>query len=294
MKTNPLLKKLGFSDRDRLVILHADDIGMCQASIDAFRDLIDFGLISSGAVMVPCPWFPAAADYCRDNLQVDIGVHATLNCEYDTYRWGPISTREPSSGLIDAEGYFYRSVEEVQACAEPEAVRTEIRAQIQRALQAGMHPTHLDTHMGTIAHAKFIPAYVEVAVEHRLPPMIPRLDEAGYMARGMDAETAAYAVQYIDDLESQGLPLLDHLASLDLDQPQDRLEQTKALLNELPAGITHFILHPAKDTPELRAITTDWPSRTADYQIFTSAAMRKFIRDSGFQVIGYRALQDLM
>jgi chitin disaccharide deacetylase len=101
---NPVLKKLGCSNADRLVIIHVDDVGMCQASIAAFEELWQAGIISCGAVMVPCPWFPQAAAYARNNPQADLGVHATLTSEWQTYRWGPVSTRAPASGLMDAEG----------------------------------------------------------------------------------------------------------------------------------------------------------------------------------------------
>ena len=94
MDPSPVLKKLGFSPRDRVAIIHVDDIGMCQASVEAYADLFGFGLISSGAVTVPCPWFLAAAEFARVHPQVDPGVHLTLNREYQTYRWGSISTRE--------------------------------------------------------------------------------------------------------------------------------------------------------------------------------------------------------
>lgn len=114
MRPNPVLRRLGFSDCDRVALIHTDDIGMCQATVDAFADLAGFGLISCGATMVPCPWFPLAADFCRRHPGVDMGVHLDLTCEWDLYRWGPISTREPGSGLIDREGYLYRTSEEVQ------------------------------------------------------------------------------------------------------------------------------------------------------------------------------------
>ena len=51
MDPNPVLRKLGFADDDRVVIIHADDIGMCQATLAAFADLVDFGLVSSGATI---------------------------------------------------------------------------------------------------------------------------------------------------------------------------------------------------------------------------------------------------
>ena len=111
MQPNPVLKKLGFSNDDRVIIIHTDDIGMCQASVDAFADLVDFGLISSGAVMVPCPWFLEAAKFAVAHPEADLGAHMTLTSEWETYRWGPVSTRDPETGLMDEEGFFHKRSE---------------------------------------------------------------------------------------------------------------------------------------------------------------------------------------
>ena len=98
---NAALKQLGYAADDRVVIIHADDIGMCHATLPAMADLLDFGLLSSAATMVPCAWFPQTAAFCRDHPTVDMGVHLTVNCEWEAYRWGPISTRDPASGMLD-------------------------------------------------------------------------------------------------------------------------------------------------------------------------------------------------
>jgi predicted glycoside hydrolase/deacetylase ChbG (UPF0249 family) len=294
MDPNPVLRRLGFADDDRVVIIHTDDIGMCQATMSAFADLVDFGLISSGAVMVPCPWFPQVAAYCRQHPLVDLGVHLTLTSEWDGYRWGPISTRDPASGLMDEEGYFYQWSEQVQEHGDAAAVQLELQMQVDRALAAGIDVTHVDTHMGAVAQVEFIPSYVQLAIQHRLPMMILRLDEAGWREMGLDQETAAFATQLVRQLEAQGLPLLDHLVGLPLDRPEDRVALAKEAFDELPPGLTHFIIHPAQDTPELRAIAPDWPSRVADYEAFTSKELRDAVRNSGVHVIGYRALRELM
>jgi predicted glycoside hydrolase/deacetylase ChbG (UPF0249 family) len=294
MQPNPVLKKLGFSDTDRLVIIHTDDIGMCHASVAAFAELWDFGLISSSATMVPCSWFPQVAAYFRQHPNIDLGVHITLNCEWDTYRWRPLSTCDPASGLLDDEGYLPRTSLAVQDKASPTAVQAEIEAQVEFARSAGIQLSHIDTHMGTVAYPKFIPAYVQTALKHRLPPMVLRQDQTGYQAMGMDSDTASFAANFVAILEEQGIPLLDHLVGLPLDQPDQRIEQAKAALTALPPGVTHFIIHPSIDTPELRAITPDWTGRVADYQAFSSPELRTFVRNSGIQVIGYRALRDLM
>ena len=179
MEPNPLLKRLGFAPDDRVVIIHTDDIGMCQASVTAFAGLHEAGIISSGAVMVPCPWFPEAAQFARQHPQADLGVHLTLTSEWQTYRWGPVSTRDPATGLLAAEGFFPHRSLEIQASGDPVAVQAELEAQIQRALQFGMQPTHIDTHMGAVAHIKFMVAYAQLAWAYHMPPMIFRMDEAG-------------------------------------------------------------------------------------------------------------------
>ncbi len=295
MQPNPVLKKLGFSQDDRVVIIHTDDIGMCQATVDAFAEMVDFGLISSGAVMVPCPWFLEAAAYARAHPQADLGAHLTLTSEYETYRWGPVSTCDPAAGLLDEQGFLHKSTQAVWDQADPEAAAAELEAQINRALAEVIDLTHIDTHMGTVAHPSLIPSYIQLATRYGLPPMIPRLSAGEMMAAGgVDEDTAQMITRMIGMLDEMGLPMLDGLSGLPLVDPTDRFEQAKAALGALKPGLTHFIIHPAKNTPELRWITSSWACRVADYETFTSGAMRDFIRAEGFQVIGYRALKALM
>lgn len=292
MHLNPLLKKLGLPKDARAVILHADDIGMCQASLAAYADLLDFGLISSAATMVPCPWFPATAALCRERGDaVDMGVHLTLTAEWSGYRWRPLSTCDPATGLIDGAGYFHTSRPPV-AKADPVAVAAELRAQVERAVADGIDITHIDSHMGTVFNPAFLESYVSLALEYGVPPMLPRLDEPGIRAMGFSSEVAAFFAVKIQEMEAAGLPLLDTLLTAPLEAPEERLEQTQQTLRQLPVGISYFILHPSKDTPELRAITPDWRARVGDYQVFTSEALRRFIADEGIHIIGYRAVRD--
>jgi len=294
LSPNPVLKKLGLKDDDRVVLIHTDDIGMCQASVEAFADLNEAGIISCGAVMVPCPWFLHAAGYARQHKKVDLGIHLTLTSEWETYRWGPISTRDPASGIMDAAGFFHHQSEPAQQNADPMAVEIELNAQVERAIQAGIAPTHVDTHMGTVAHPKFMGTYIQLALKHRLPPMIFRMEEAGWRAAGLEPEFAKMAAGLVQQLEASGLPLLDAIGGMRLDTDQDRLERTKQAFTDLQPGITHFIIHPSKDTPELRAITPDWRCRVADYQNFMNEELRRHIQATGVHVIGYRALKELM
>jgi chitin disaccharide deacetylase len=296
MNPNPFLKKLGFSEQDRAVIIHTDDIGMCQASVQAFRDLWKFGTITSGAVMVPCPWFPVVKWMCRDNPEVDMGVHITLNAEWASYRWGPLSTRDPESGLLDIDGYLHQWQDAVYQQAKPEAVEKEINAQIEHAVVAGIDITHIDSHMGTVMNPLFIQSYVQAAASRLLPGMLPRTDAKGLEIMGASADELRVYEPIMQQLENMGVPMLNGLLSMPLNEPdgQAQMEAAKELLGDLPAGITHFVLHPSVDTPELRAIAPDWESRVQNYKIFMSDELKQFIESQDIKLIGYRQIRDAM
>ena len=293
---NSFLKKLGLAEDTRAVIIHTDDIGMCHASVQAFKDLWAFGTITSGAVMVPCPWFPAVAQMCRENPAIDMGVHATLNAEWESYRWGPVSTRDPESGLLDADGYFNQWHQAVYDNARPEAVENEVNAQVERALAAGIDVTHVDSHMGTIMNPKFIQSYIQAAASRLLPSMLPRLDAQGMDLMGLSVEEKNLYEPMMQQFEKMGIPVVDGIFGLPLDQPDpDRqMEIAKDLLGKLPIGITHFIFHPSIDTAELRSIAPDWESRVANYNTFMSDELKKFIGAEDIQLIGYRAVREAM
>ena len=284
MGHNPFLKKLGFDTTDRVIVINADDVGMCQATLPAFFDLIDSGFVSSGSVMVPCPWFPETASLCRKRASVDIGIHLTLTSEWDGYRWGPISARDTASGLIDAEGYFHRN-QSLWKRPDPQVIRAEMLAQINRARKAGMDPTHINCHMFATLDTRLVGEYVGLAFDERLPALMVRQPQW----------VAILSEQAIDEWEEQGLPVFDHLREMYLNKPAEgRLDQARDVFDNLPPGLTYFMIHPAKDTPELRAITDDWQQRVADYETFMSAELRDHARKSGVQVIGWRALRDAM
>jgi hypothetical protein len=302
MTPNPVLRRLGLAPDDRAVIIHADDLGMCQATLAGLEDLLEAGIVSSGSIMVPCPWFRAAAQFAAGHPKADLGVHLTLTSEWKTYRWGPISTADTASGLLDAEGYFPATSRAVQETGDPAAAAVEIEAQVERAAGAGIALTHVDTHMGAVASARFMESYVNAALRRGLPPMLPRLDEQGWRelshdhaGGSLDGEAIRGVMALLHTLEERGVPLIDALSGLSLSaDPALRMEEARAALAALKPGITHFIIHPALDTPELRAITRDWPCRAADCATFAKKELRDFIRSQGIYVIGYRELREIM
>lgn len=295
MRPNPVLHDLGFSDNDRVVIIHADDIGFCQASAAAMDGLLNAGIVSSMATMAVCPWFPAAAAFARAHPAIDLGLHFTLTCEWDAYRWGPLSTRDPASGLIDAEGFFHRRSDPPRKRGKAAAVAAELKAQIERAQKAGIDLTHVDSHMLTAWHPKFLPDYFKISARHGLPAFFLHLDPETAAAWGYSRRAGAAMTRLAAGFAARGLPLFDNIFIMPLENADDRIGTARRAFEALKPGLTYFILHPAVDSPELRAITPeDWRARAADFQAFTSAELRSFLRNSGIHVIGWRVLRDWM
>jgi predicted glycoside hydrolase/deacetylase ChbG (UPF0249 family) len=294
MSANPFIEKLGFTANDRVVITHADDVGMCQASIQAYEDLFNFGTLTSGAVMVPCPWFPAAADIQRRIPNADLGAHLVLTSEWQFYRWRPLTARLTESTLVDDEGYFPRTDLQAHERGDPDEAMSELEAQIQRALAFGLDLTHADMHMAAISHPKFIPGYIQLVTKYQLPPLIPHGDAEAYQSFGVDESTYELIVAMTAYLEGQGIPMVDFATGLPLDAPDGQLEVAKKMVSELKPGLTHFLLHPSIDTPELRAITPDWECRVANYNVFLSEEFKRHLEREDIKLIGYRAVRDAM
>ena len=294
MTENFIMKKMGFKPDDRVLIIHADDIGMCQSTLPAFENLVDFGLVKSGALMAPCSWFPAAAELARIHPEWDLGVHITLNCEWEGYRWGPLSTRDPVSGLLDEAGYLWRSAEATQEHCDPVAASAEMEAQVVACEKMGVDVTHIDTHMGTVLHPKLLHSYAQCALSRRLPLLAVRLDVAGWMQQGADAESAELAVQFGKNLEELGSPLHDGMFWAPLDKADDRIDQYMKLIERVPNGLSRIYIHPAEDTPELRAICPDWRARVEDYRTFMQPGMKEFIANQGIHLVDYREVKNAM
>lgn len=288
MHTSPLLRRLGFADADRAVVIHTDDIGVSAASVAAARELWGAGIISSSAVMVPCAWFPAAAALCRENPGIDMGVHLTLTCEWSSMRWGPVHTRDRRSGLMDAEGFMHRTTRDAQAHADVAAAVVEMEVQIRAALDAGIDVTHIDSHMGTVFHPAFLHAYVALGRKYAVPAMLPRLDEHGLRRWGFDHDAIPPMLRQLAALEESGAVLFDHIVGMPLDRPESRVAQVCAALDSLPSGVSYFIIHPQHDTPEARAMGRDYVARAADHAAFMDERVRAHIRATGLHVVGMR------
>jgi hypothetical protein len=295
---SPALRLLGLPDDARVVILHADDVGMCHGANRAFLELSRAGRIDCGSVMVPCPWFPEIAREAAADRTLDLGVHLTLTSEWLGYRWGPIAVRSAASGLLDADGYFHRDCLALRAAVDPVAAEEEMRAQVERALAAGIDVTHIDTHMGAALVPELLPATLRIARDHRLPLLLPR-DLASYLSvlRMGEVDPGPYA-EAVAELDAAGFPVIDRFA-MTPGVPTEAAEAAYAALVAPPEpGLTYAALHPngGEDIADIQRghprAQPHW--RTDELRLFGNGHCDAAIARAGVRRLGMRALRDLL
>ena len=281
-----LAETLGYSAKDRILIVNCDDVGMCHAANSAVLDGMQNGLISSGTIMVPCPWFPEIAAHARANPMHGFGIHLCHTSEWKFYRWGPVLPAAEVPGLVDPEGRLWRSIFEVYAHATPDEALREGRAQIRKALDAGVDVTHLDSHMGTLQYdLRYVEVYLALAKEFNLP------------VRMASQETLAKFDQpeLRQRFTEAGILFPDYLVHEELDgMGNDVAGFWTQILENLKPGVTELYIHAAKPTEELQAITGSWRTRGAEAATFTSnRVVRELLEQRGIQRISYRPIRDL-
>jgi predicted glycoside hydrolase/deacetylase ChbG (UPF0249 family) len=273
-QTNRLL---GYPIDARLLIINADDFGMCHAVNEAIIRALKRGVLRSTTLMVPCPWALHAMHFLADHPEISFGVHLTAISEWADYRWGPLTSREKVPSLIDQAGYFYtfEHMPEFLAQVRLDQLEMEFRAQIEAVLAAGLQPTHLDWHALRISgRADIFDVMLRLAREYGLA-----LRVAGR--------------SWIEKVQSQGLPTNDYdfLDSYHLD-PVDKSARYAQLLRELPAGLSEWAVHPGLDSAELLAIEPAGKHiRQTDFDFLMSQAAKDIVKEAGIILLDYRALQ---
>lgn len=224
--------------------------------------------------MVPGPWARDAAARYRGE---DVGVHLTLNAEWDTFRWGPI-THSPS--LLDGIGGFPQTRDDTWEHADLEEVTKECRAQIERAIYWGFDVTHLTSHLATLnLRPDFFDVFLSLATEFGLPVRLQSRDV-----------TSHQGVPYRNIAEEAGVVFPDYVRSSRGRTPAEVAE----LVRTLPEGVTELRFHPGLDTAELRAACGDWRTRVDDHRRLNAGPeIRRAILDSEAVVIGWEPLRRL-
>lgn len=281
----------GFDKSDKLLIIHADDVGMCHAENMATFLGFQNGVVSSCSLMMPCPWILEAVEFFKENPSYDHGIHSTLTSEWQLYRWGPVNSKSEVPTLLDEQGYLHREAKDAAKAFRGE-VEKELRAQVKRALQLGLHPSHLDTHMGPVFfRPDLLETYVKVALDNGL---IPMLIKPGDNALEVAKQTGIMISEdLVDAILKSRTPMLDNFIGLTFGADlQERIKWFRSVLKDIkPGTVTQIIVHLGLPEEEIRAIIPSHVDRYLDYQLVTSKEARQIVEESGFTLVGWKDLR---
>lgn len=317
-------EKLGWPKGSKVIILHVDDAGMFFSANQGTLKAMEQGTASSCSIMMPCALAASFTRYAINNPKLDVGIHLTLTSEWKDYRWSPLSGIKQVPGLVDKEGAFWPSVEEVVKNASPDEIEREIRAQVDRAITMGLKPTHLDSHMGTLfASPAFMERYIKVGAEYRIPvmfpggnnklltecqnyPIIKKLKAEGKWKEGMALPTPAIVQQAKSVGEmvwKAGLPVLDDLHTISGEwKPEGvkdltpeawgkyKVQQFKDAFKRMEPGVTMFIVHCNDQNDNFKYISSTGGTRYADMLSMMDPDLKAYIQSEGIILTTWREL----
>jgi len=269
-----LLKKMGYPADSKLLILHADDLGMSHSANLASFEALEKGWVSSASVMVPCPWFDEVAEFAKAHPETDLGLHLTLTSEWKNYRWGPVN-REHYKTLLDAEGYFPEVSGPVGKNATIEDASAELSAQLAKAKASGIHFSHLDNHMGSLAqNADLFRLFLQTGRSAGVPVSI----SAG--------EIKAYPQAFVG---YENLPVPMYIGPA---EGTSQLEGFRKTFAALQPGVYITIVHLGLDDVELRAIMLDRAggaiARQHDFDLVKSPEFQALLKENGIKLIWWK------
>ncbi len=286
-----LVEKLGFQATDKVLIINCDDFGMCHAENLATFEALTDGVATSATVMMPCPWVPEVVAWKKGHPEASLGVHLTLTAEWSRFRWQPVLGRALVPSLVDEQGYMWKDCEPAWEHVDADEAYRECRAQVERAIELGLDPTHLDNHMGSLQlHPELWQIYFRLAKEFDLP--LRMASQELYAMLGAGDRRAEYEKAGI--LGSDVLMFGPAIPFEEPDSPEGVPAYYEKILRSLePGKVTELYLHCAIDGPELQAISGSHARRQADRDWLVAPETRKLIEELGIKLISYRPIREL-
>ena len=288
-----LAQKLGFDSNSKLLIIHADDIGVAHSVNKASFDGFSLKVITSGSVMVPCPWFLEVAEYAKLNPNHDLGLHLTLTSEWKNYKWSGTSSSNDIKSLINKKGHFYPLNEGVRINATYDDVKKELTSQINYSKANGLNPTHLDTHMGSVrANSEIFQAYFEVGHENSLPILLSK--QIKHETEDGTLDTSKF--------DTSKLLWAEKIYQKSDDSPIDSNSWKKfytEVLEDIKPGFNILLVHLGYDNMELKAVTIDHPNygskwRELDLKILQNKEFKALLKKRDIKLINWKKIKNVL
>ncbi len=286
-------EKLGFEKGKKVLLLHADDAGMCTEANEAIEKYLLSGDIKSTSAMAPCPVFEEFISWAKENPKVDVGVHVTLTSEWNTYRWSSVSDLNKVPGLIDSDEMFWHEVPGVAQHASAKEVETEIRAQIEKFISLGWKPTHMDSHMGTVfARPDYLKVYLKISEEYGIPAAVVNFstEEVINIYKKEGYPITEEVVKIVSDYN---MPKLDFYTSVPREATYEELRNNFfKMVKSLNPGLVQVFFHPSILTENLKTITNSWQQRVWEAELFSDPVVKKFFEDEGIVITNWKEIMD--
>jgi predicted glycoside hydrolase/deacetylase ChbG (UPF0249 family) len=279
-------ERLGYPADSKLLIVHADDLAIAHSEDAASFDALEKNAVTSASIIVPGPWLTEVATYAKAHPDTDLGLHLALTSEWRTYRWGSVESKDKVPSLFDPSGYLWPETLPALENIRPADVEREIRAQVERALALGIHPTHLDSHMGVLfSSPELFAAYVKLAHEYKLPFLAVRIPSA---------PPQLFSVLSEKDVVLDAVVI----ANPTVHANEWRDFYVNAIKNLKP-GLTEIIVHLGHDDAELQAVTVDHPDygsawRQRDFDVITSPEFKKAVEENHIILVKWKDLKKLV
>lgn len=270
-------ERLGYPSGRKVLILSADHMGGAYEFNRPGQELLLTGSVQSASVLVPCVWFDEFADWARQNPGHDLGVCLCLNSANPLYRIRPLSDRGDVPSLVDTDGAFWGSLVQVAIQADAQEVELELRRQIDRARAAGIQPTHLATHLGSLLiRPDLTEIYLRLAREYWIPAVIPEL--TAERLKSVREKGFPLADETIELIARYPLPKLDDIRFIpDAESYEQKREEFLTLVKGLPPGLTQIVLHPADHTKALERVSPRWKNRLWEAELLQDPAVHEML-----------------
>tara|TARA_B100000497_G_scaffold127563_1_gene169801 strand:- start:1420 stop:2349 length:930 start_codon:yes stop_codon:yes gene_type:complete len=284
-----LAEKLGYKETDKLLIIHADDLGVAHSQNIASFLAMKTGPVNSASIMMPCPWVTEVAEFAQKNPNADLGLHLTMTNEWKHMNWGPLASKDKVPSLINEFGFLYDNCLSFGQKAKVEEAEIELRAQIDQAIKMGIRPTHLDTHMGCLVFnsPELFEVYLKLGREYKIPVMVGRLF--------VQAASPAFK----DKITKDDIIIESILTANVPNYESGMAAYYEKTLRNLSSGVNVLLIHLAFNNAEMQAVTIGkepWGAlwRQQDFDFFTSTECKEIIEDEGIQLVTWREIQKVM
>ena len=281
-----LVKKLGYSKNDKLLIIHADDIGLSNSVNKASFEALKNGYVNSGSIMMPCDYITDVGEFAIENPDIDFGLHLTVTSEWRDYKWNGVLQPIHTPSLINKKGELFKNIKKFVLNAEPLELKRELQAQIDLSKSIGIKPTHIDSHEGALFYDEdLFKVYLEIGEENKLPVFVPKLVAVHFDENFPKPENVVVIENFY--MARKGIEF-DEWESFYLD-----------ILNNLNPGLSQLIVHLGYDNDEMKSISVDHPNfgskwRNLDYDIVSSNSFQEALKRNNIQLVTWKEIQNII